>query len=44
MKCMPDTVKRQYVLDQMAKDPTGKQGPHTIKEMIANSHRVHLTK
>ena len=41
---MPDTEKRQYVLDQMAKDPTSKQGPRTIKEGIANEYGVHLTK
>jgi len=27
-------MKRQYVLNHMAKDPTNKQGPHTIKEVI----------
>ena len=43
-KRMPNTEKRQYVLDQMAKDPTSKQGPGTIKEGIANKHGVHLTR
>jgi hypothetical protein len=35
-KATPDAVKRQLVLDQMAKDPTGMQGPRTIKEGIAH--------
>jgi hypothetical protein len=35
-KALPDAVKRQYVLDQMAKDPTGMQGPRIIKEGIAH--------
>ena len=30
-KSIPDVVKRQMVLDQMAKDPTGMQGPQTVK-------------
>jgi hypothetical protein len=36
MKALPDTVKQQLVLDQMAKDPMGMQGPRIIKEGIAH--------
>lgn len=32
---LPETAKRQLVLDEMAKDPTGRQGPRTIKENLA---------
>jgi hypothetical protein len=35
-RTLPDAVKRQYILDQMAKDPTGMQGPRTVKEGIAH--------
>ena len=41
---VPDAVKRQYVLDQMAKDPTGIQGPRTIKEGIAHDTGENITR
>lgn len=40
----PEVAKRQLVLDQMAKDPNSRQGPATIKEGIAFSTGVHLTR
>ena len=43
-QCLPDTEKRQYVLDQMTKDLTSKQGPCTIKEGIAHEYCMHLTR
>jgi uncharacterized membrane protein len=33
-KSIPDVVKRQLVVDQMAKDPTRMQGPRIVKEGI----------
>ena len=39
-----ETAKRQMLLKQMAKDPTGKQGPRTMKENIALDEGVHLTR
>jgi hypothetical protein len=30
----PDLVKRQLVLDQMAKDPNSRRGPKTVREGI----------
>lgn len=41
-RLMPETEKRQHVLDQMSLDPTSKQGPRTIKEGLAS--KVHLTR
>ncbi|KIM75158.1 hypothetical protein PILCRDRAFT_827588 [Piloderma croceum F 1598] len=41
---MPDAEKRQYILDQMSKDPTGKKGPRTIRKEIASEHGVFLTR
>ena len=41
-KVLPESVKRQLLLKQMAKDPTGKQGPRTIKEGIAHDKGVHI--
>jgi hypothetical protein len=35
-KDLPNVVKRQYIFDQMAKDPMGMQGPHVIKEGIVH--------
>lgn len=43
-KALPEAVKRQMVLKQLAKDPTGKQGPRTIKEAIARDEGVHITR
>ncbi|GJJ07921.1 hypothetical protein Clacol_002127 [Clathrus columnatus] len=37
------TTKRQLVLDQLAADPTNRQGPKIIREAIANSTGIHLT-
>ena len=42
-KALPNTVKRQMLLKQMAKDPTGKQGPCTINEAITCDEGVHIT-
>lgn len=41
-RLMPETEKRQHVLDQMSLDPMSKQGPRTIKEGLAS--KVHLTR
>ncbi|GJJ10097.1 hypothetical protein Clacol_004323 [Clathrus columnatus] len=38
------TTKRQLVLDQLAVDPTNRQGPKIIREAIANSTSIHLTR
>ena len=43
-KELPETIKRQLLLNQMAKDPTGKQGPRTIKEGIACDEGIHITR
>ena len=43
-KSIPDVVKRQLVLDQMAKDPTGMQGPHTVKEGITYDSGEKITR
>jgi len=40
----PDVVKRQLVLDAMAKDPANHHGPRTIKETIARDASTHLTR
>lgn len=42
-KELSDTTKRQMVLNQMVKDPTGKRGPRTIKEGIAHDEGTHMT-
>jgi hypothetical protein len=42
-KSIPDIVKRQMVLDQMAKDPTRMQGPHTVKKGIAYNTGEQIT-
>ena len=42
-KELSETVKRQMLLKQMAKDPMGKQGPCTIKEAIAHDEGIHIT-
>lgn len=41
---LADTVKRQLVLDQMAKDPGRRQGPDLIKEGIAFDRGIHLSR
>ncbi|EGO04019.1 hypothetical protein SERLA73DRAFT_175751 [Serpula lacrymans var. lacrymans S7.3] len=41
---LPDNVKRQLVLNQMAKDPTKKLGPRMIKQLIARETGIHLTR
>ena len=43
-RAMPSSEKRQLVLDQIAKDPTSKQGPKTISEGIVFEKGVHLTR
>ncbi|KAF8524527.1 hypothetical protein JB92DRAFT_2827010 [Gautieria morchelliformis] len=40
---LPVTVKQQHVLDQMAQDPTHRQGPKLLVEAIAWEHGIHLT-
>lgn len=40
----PDVVKRQLVLDEMAKDPNRKHGPRIVKENIARTKGMHLTR
>ena len=42
-RALPLPEKRQLVLDQLAKDPTSKQGPKTISEGIILNKGVHLT-
>ena len=42
-RALSETTKRQMLLKQMAKDPTGKQGPRTMKENIARDEGAHLT-
>ncbi|KAG6372147.1 hypothetical protein JVT61DRAFT_8557 [Boletus reticuloceps] len=41
---LPVTIKRQLVLDQMAKDPARRQGPDLIKEGIAFACGVHISR
>ncbi|KAF9073367.1 hypothetical protein BDP27DRAFT_1445014 [Rhodocollybia butyracea] len=41
---MPELNKRQLVFNEMAKDPNGKRGPRTVKEVIALETGVHLTR
>ncbi|EDR05063.1 uncharacterized protein LACBIDRAFT_330157 [Laccaria bicolor S238N-H82] len=43
-KQLPANVKRQLILDQMAQDPAGRQGPSTVKEAIAWNTGIHLTR
>ncbi|KAF8578513.1 hypothetical protein K439DRAFT_1648765 [Ramaria rubella] len=40
----PNVVKRQLVLDEMAKDPTRRRGPRIVREGIIRNHGVHLTR
>ncbi|KAJ7592636.1 hypothetical protein C8J56DRAFT_929099 [Mycena floridula] len=44
MNELPETTKRQLVLDQMAQDPAGNRGPRTVKEGIARQTGIHLTR
>ncbi|RDB20146.1 hypothetical protein Hypma_013119 [Hypsizygus marmoreus] len=41
---LPDSVKRQLVLDQLAKDPTGKIGAATVKTRIFRDTGIDLTR
>jgi len=43
-KEVSDTLKRQLVLDQMAKDPAGKLGPRKIKVRIFQDSGIDLTR
>ncbi|KAF8573556.1 hypothetical protein K439DRAFT_1649981 [Ramaria rubella] len=43
-KAIPDTVKRQLVLDQLAFDPTNKLGPRVVRNAIAAKTGVILTR
>ena len=43
-RSLPDTVKRQLVLDQMMKDPTRQRGPNVVTQAIAVETGVHLTR
>ena len=40
----PDLVKRQLVLDQMAKDPSSRKGPRLIRESITFDTGIPLTR
>ena len=42
-KELSDTFKRQVLLKQMVKDPTGKQGPQMIKEGTAHDEGLQIT-
>ncbi|OSD05401.1 hypothetical protein PYCCODRAFT_1443303 [Trametes coccinea BRFM310] len=41
---LPDSEKRQLVLDQMAKHPARGMGPRRMKEVIAADTGIHLTR
>jgi hypothetical protein len=41
---LSEPVKKQLVLDQLAKDPLGNHGPRTVKEGIAFDTGIHLTR
>ena len=41
---LPNTVKRQLVLDQMSKDPERRKGPRLVKAAIARETGIHLTR
>jgi hypothetical protein len=43
-KELPTEQRRQLVLDQMAKDPTRRQGPSMVKEAIAFNTGIHITR
>lgn len=43
-KAMPESDKRQLVLDQLEKDPSNRKGPKSIKKAIAFDTGVHLTR
>ena len=43
-KELAETIKRQLILDQMAKDPTSGWGPRLVKERIAFDTGIHLTR
>ncbi|KAM5544110.1 hypothetical protein V8D89_002296 [Ganoderma adspersum] len=43
-RAMPESTKRQLVLDQLEKHPMGGLGPRRVKEAIANDTGVHLTR
>ena len=40
---LPDPIKEQLLLDQLAKDPLGRHGPQTVMERLALDTGVHLT-
>lgn len=42
MKGLPETAKRQLVLDEIGKDPLGKLGPRTVKDNIRDETGIHL--
>ncbi|KAH7902877.1 hypothetical protein BJ138DRAFT_976169, partial [Hygrophoropsis aurantiaca] len=41
---LPESTKRQLVLDQLAKDPLNRRGPRLVKEAIAATSGQHLTR
>jgi len=41
---LPDTEKRQLVLDEMGLDPNRKMGPRRVKELISDKTGIHLTR
>jgi hypothetical protein len=40
---LPTALKNQLIQRQLSKDPLSCQGPHTIKERLANDTGIHLT-
>ncbi|KJA17762.1 hypothetical protein HYPSUDRAFT_191733 [Hypholoma sublateritium FD-334 SS-4] len=43
-RSLPDTVKRQLVLDELREDPGGQLGPRMIKKRILERTGIHLTR
>ncbi|TFK51655.1 hypothetical protein OE88DRAFT_1628795 [Heliocybe sulcata] len=43
-KLLHESERRQLIVDQMAKDPTSRQGPMTVKEGVAYDNGIHLTR
>lgn len=41
---LPDEVKMQLILDQMARDPLARQGPNSVKEGILFDTGIKLTR
>ncbi|TFK58765.1 hypothetical protein BDN72DRAFT_966259 [Pluteus cervinus] len=41
---LPESTKRQLVLDQLGKDPVSSRGPKAVKEAITRNTGIHLTR